>query len=118
MPIYLPPTPMLTFNKVLFTGRITDSVRTIRQGDESLARFTLIQKEQIKLRRDTKEVTTYLNCLLIGKKAEDFAAIVKQGTPICVEGKLERDPHVSIRLRVSSWQFLLPSMRELEGRVS
>ncbi len=101
---------MLLFNKVQFTGKVSDPVRPDQKGDEPFVRFTLVQSDFVPSRKgdQPREVTTHLHCELKGKKALTFAENVKKGTHLFVEGKLERDPHVSLHLRVSRWEFLLP----------
>jgi single-stranded DNA-binding protein len=101
---------MLLLNKVQFTGKISDPVSIRRKGDEPFVRFTLVQNDSIPSRKDEqpREVVTHLHCEMKGKKAITFAENVRKGTHILVEGKLERDPYVSLHLRVSAWHFLLP----------
>ncbi len=101
---------MLLFNKVQFTGKVSDPVRANHKGEEPFVRFTLVQVESLSSRKgdQARDVTTHLHCELRGKKALTFAENVKKGTHLFVEGKLERDPHVSLHLRVSRWDFLLP----------
>ena len=99
---------MLIFNKVQFTGKISDPVKPEQKSNELFVRFTLIQRDFISSRKglQPREVTTQLICELKGKKARTFAENVGKDTHLFVEGKLECDPDFFLRLRVSVWHFL------------
>ena len=77
-------------NKVILMGRLTRNP-DIRysQGENStaVARFTIAVDRRFK--RDGAQTADFISCVAFGKTAEFFEKYVKQGTKLCVEGRIQ-----------------------------
>lgn len=77
-------------NKVILMGRLTrDPEIRYSQGDNSMAiaRFTLAVDRRFK--RDSEQSADFISCVAFGKTADFFERYIKQGTKICVEGRIQ-----------------------------
>lgn len=77
-------------NKVILMGRLTRNP-DIRysQGENSMAvaRFTIAVDRRFK--REGAQTVDFISCVAFGKTAEFFERYVKQGTKLCVEGRIQ-----------------------------
>lgn len=77
-------------NKVILMGRLTRNP-DIRysQGENSMAvaRFTIAVDRRFK--RDGAQTADFISCVAFGKTAEFFEKYVKQGTKLCIEGRIQ-----------------------------
>ena len=77
-------------NKVILMGRLTrDPDIRYSQNDSqvSVARFTLAVDRRFK--RDSEQTADFISCVAFGRTAEFFKDYMKQGTKICVEGRIQ-----------------------------
>lgn len=71
-------------------GRLTrDPDIRYSQGDNSMAiaRFTLAVDRRFK--RDAEQTADFIGCVAFGKTAEFFEKYTKQGTKLCIEGRIQ-----------------------------
>lgn len=77
-------------NKVILMGRLTrDPDVRYSQNDSQLAiaRFTIAVDRRFK--RDNDQNADFISCVAFGKTAEFFQNYMKQGTKVCVEGRIQ-----------------------------
>lgn len=77
-------------NKVILMGRLTrDPDIRYSQGENStaVARFTVAVDRRFK--RDGDQGADFISCVAFGKTAEFFEKYVKQGTKLCLEGRIQ-----------------------------
>ena len=77
-------------NKVILMGRLTrDPDIRSSQGENSItvARFTIAVDRRFK--RDSDQTADFISCVAFGKTAEFFERYIKQGTKVCVEGRIQ-----------------------------
>lgn len=77
-------------NKVILMGRLTrDPDIRASQGENSVtvARFTLAVDRRFK--RDGDQTADFISCFTFGKTAEFIEKYTKQGTKLCVEGRIQ-----------------------------
>ena len=77
-------------NKVILMGRLTrDPDIRYSQNDSqvSVARFTLAVDRRFK--RDSEQTADFISCVAFGRTAEFFRDYMKQGTKVCVEGRIQ-----------------------------
>lgn len=77
-------------NKVILMGRLTrDPDIRYSQNDSqiSVARFTIAVDRRFK--RDADQTADFISCVAFGRTAEFFRDYIKQGTKICVEGRIQ-----------------------------
>ncbi len=78
-------------NKVILMGRLTrDPDVRYPQGENNLAvaRFTIAVDRRFK-RDNSDQTADFIGCVAFGKTAEFFEKYVKQGTKVCVEGRIQ-----------------------------
>ena len=77
-------------NKVILMGRLTrDPDIRYSQNDSqvSVARFTIAVDRRFK--RDSEQTADFISCVAFGRTAEFFRDYMKQGTKVCVEGRIQ-----------------------------
>ena len=78
-------------NKVILMGRLTrDPEIRVSQGENQIAvaRFTIAVDRRF--RRDGGDQTAdFISCVAFGRTAEFFERYMKQGTKVCVEGRIQ-----------------------------
>ena len=77
-------------NKVILMGRLTrDPDIRSSQSDNSttVARFTVAVDRRFK--RDGDQSADFISCVAFGRTADFFERYVKQGTKVCVEGRIQ-----------------------------
>ncbi len=77
-------------NKVILMGRLTrDPDIRYSQNDSqvSVARFTLAVDRRFK--RDSEQTADFISCVAFGRTAEFFRDYMRQGTKVCVEGRIQ-----------------------------
>ena len=77
-------------NKVILMGRLTrdpDIRYSSNESQISVARFTLAVDRRFK--RDADQTADFISCVAFGRTAEFFRDYIKQGTKICVEGRIQ-----------------------------
>lgn len=78
-------------NKVILMGRLTkDPIVRYSQGESQMAvaRFTLAVDRRGRKAGDQGN-TDFISCVAFGQTAEFFSKYIKQGTKICVEGRIQ-----------------------------
>ena len=97
-------------NQVVLIGRLTREAETsYANSGIAIAKFSLAVGEKYK----DKENTSFFNCVLFGKTAENLITYLTKGKQVCVVGKLKQDrwekdgaKKSSISIVVNSLQFL------------
>lgn len=77
-------------NKAILMGRLTrDPEVRYSQGQNSMAiaRFTLAVDRRIK--KDGEQSADFINCISFGKTAEFAEKYFRQGTKICISGRIQ-----------------------------
>ena len=77
-------------NKVILMGRLTrDPDMRVSQGENAttVARFTLAVDRRFK--RDGEQSADFISCFTFGKTAEFIEKYTKQGTKLCIEGRIQ-----------------------------
>ena len=77
-------------NKVILMGRLTrdpDVRYTTGEKQMSIARFTLAVERRFK--RDGEPDADFIGCTAFGKTAEFAERYLKQGTKVCVTGRIQ-----------------------------
>ena len=77
-------------NKVILMGRLTrdPEVRYSQSGDPmAIARYTLAVDRRFK--KDGEQSADFISCVSFGKSAEFAERYLKQGTKICVTGRIQ-----------------------------
>ena len=77
-------------NKVILMGRLTrdPEIRYAQDNSLPVARFTLAVDRRV--RRDNSQQTAdFISCVAFGKTAEFFEKYMKQGTKVCLEGRIQ-----------------------------
>lgn len=76
-------------NKVILMGRLTrdPDIRTSQgENSTSIARFTMAVDRRFK---NGDQSADFISCVAFGKTAEFFERYIKQGTKVCVEGRIQ-----------------------------
>ena len=77
-------------NKVILMGRLTrdPDIRT-SQGENATqnARFTIAVDRRFK--RDGDQSADFISCVAFGRTADFFEKYIRQGTKVCVEGRIQ-----------------------------
>ena len=97
-------------NQVVLIGRLTREAETsYANSGIAIAKFSLAVGEKYK----DKENTSFFNCVLFGKTAENLITYLTKGKQVCVVGKLKQDrwekdgaKKSSVSIVVNSLQFL------------
>jgi len=97
-------------NQVVLIGRLTREAETsYANSGIAIAKFSLAVGEKYK----DKENTSFFNCVLFGKTAENLITYLTKGKQVCVIGKLKQDrwekdgaKKSSVSIVVNSLQFL------------
>ena len=80
-------------NKVVLLGRLTrDPLVSYTQGTEpmAIARFTVACDRRVKRDANSNEQTAdFIGCVAFGKTAEFVEKYFRQGTKICLEGRIQ-----------------------------
>ena len=82
-------------NRVILMGRLTRNPEIrYAQGDNSLAvvRFTLAVDRRFK--RDNEATADFISCVAFGRTAEFFGKYLRQGSKICLEGRIQTGSYV------------------------
>ena len=78
-------------NKVILIGRLCrdPEIRYSQQGDEQMAvaRYTLAVDRRYK--KDNEQSADFISCVAFGRSAEFADKYLKQGTKICVCGRIQ-----------------------------
>lgn len=77
-------------NKVILMGRLTrdpDVRYSQNENSTAVARFTLAVDRRFK--KDEQQSADFISCVAFGKTAEFFEKYMKQGSKICVEGRIQ-----------------------------
>ena len=77
-------------NKVILMGRLTrnpDVRYSQNENSTAVARFTLAVDRRFK--KDEQQSADFIGCVAFGKTAEFFEKYIKQGTKVCVEGRIQ-----------------------------
>ncbi len=83
-------------NKVLLMGRLTrDPELRYSQNENStaVARFTIAVDRRYK--KDEQQSADFIGCVAFGKTAEFFEKYIKQGTKVCVEGRIQTNNYTN-----------------------
>lgn len=77
-------------NKVILMGRLTrdPEIRYSQDGSLPVARFTVAVDRRFK-RDNSQQTADFISCVAFGKTAEFFERYIKQGSKICVEGRIQ-----------------------------
>ena len=82
-------------NKVILMGRLTrdPDIRYSQGHDQmAIARFTLAVDRRF--RRDNNDSADFISCVAFGKTAEFFSRYARQGSKMCVEGRIQTGSYV------------------------
>ena len=77
-------------NKVILMGRLTrdPDIRTSQSDSATtVARFTIAVDRRFK--RDGDQSADFISCVAFGRTADFFERYIKQGTKVCVEGRIQ-----------------------------
>ncbi len=77
-------------NKVILMGRLTrdpDIRSSQSENAVTVARFTIAVDRRY--RRDADQSADFISCVAFGRTADFFEKYVKQGTKVCVEGRIQ-----------------------------
>lgn len=77
-------------NKVILMGRLTrdpDIRYSQSENAVAVARFTLAVDRRFK--RDGDQSADFISCVAFGKTAEFFEKYIKQGSKVCLEGRIQ-----------------------------
>lgn len=77
-------------NKVILMGRLTrdPDIRTSQSDSATtVARFTIAVDRRFK--RDSDQSADFISCVAFGRTADFFERYIKQGTKVCVEGRIQ-----------------------------
>ena len=77
-------------NKVILMGRLTrdpDIRSSQSENGVTVARFTLAVDRRY--RRDSDQSADFISCVAFGKTADFFERYIRQGTKVCVEGRIQ-----------------------------
>lgn len=77
-------------NKVILMGRLTrdpDIRASQNENSVSVARFTVAVDRRFK--RDGDQSADFISCVAFGKTAEFIERYTKQGTKLCLEGRIQ-----------------------------
>ncbi len=77
-------------NKVILMGRLTrdpDVRYSQNENSTAVARFTLAVDRRYK--KDEQQSADFIGCVAFGKTAEFFEKYIKQGTKVCLEGRIQ-----------------------------
>ena len=77
-------------NKVILMGRLTRDPEVRYSQSETpiaIARYTLAVDRRFK--RDGEQTADFINCVAFGKSAEFAEKYLKQGTKLCVTGRIQ-----------------------------
>lgn len=77
-------------NKVILMGRLTrdpDIRSSQSENAVTVARFTIAVDRRYK--RDADQSADFISCVAFGRTAEFFERYIKQGTKVCVEGRIQ-----------------------------
>lgn len=78
-------------NKVILVGRLTrDPEVRYSQGDTpmAIARYTLAVNRRV-TRANTEQTADFINCVAFGKSGEFAEKYFRQGTKICITGRIQ-----------------------------
>ena len=77
-------------NKVILMGRLTrdPEIRYAQDNSLTVARFTLAVDRRFR-RDNNQQNADFISCVAFGKTAEFFEKYMKQGTKVCVEGRIQ-----------------------------
>ena len=77
-------------NKVILMGRLTrdPEIRYAQDNSLTVARFTLAVDRRFK-RDNSQQTADFISCVAFGKTAEFFEKYMKQGTKVCLEGRIQ-----------------------------
>ncbi len=77
-------------NKVILMGRLTrdPDIRYAQDTQAPVARFTIAVDRRFK-RDNSQQTADFISCVAFGKTAEFFEKYIKQGTKICLEGRIQ-----------------------------
>ena len=77
-------------NKVILMGRLTrdPEIRYAQDNSLPVARFTIAVDRRFK-RDNSQQTADFISCVAFGKTAEFFEKYMKQGTKVCLEGRIQ-----------------------------
>jgi len=77
-------------NKVILMGRLTrdPEIRYAQDNSLAVARFTIAVDRRFK-KDNSQQTADFISCVAFGKTAEFFEKYTKQGTKLCVEGRIQ-----------------------------
>ena len=77
-------------NKVILMGRLTrdPEIRYAQDNSLTVARFTLAVDRRFK-RDNSQQTADFISCVAFGKTADFFEKYIKQGTKVCLEGRIQ-----------------------------
>jgi len=82
-------------NKVILMGRLTrnpDIRYSQSENSLAVARFTLAVDRRFK--RDNEATADFISCVAFGKTADFFEKYTRQGTKVCLEGRIQTGSYV------------------------
>ena len=81
-------------NKVILMGRLTrdPEIRYAQDNSLPVARFTLAVDRRFK-RDNSQQTADFISCVAFGKTAEFFEKYMKQGTKVCLEGRIQTNSY-------------------------
>lgn len=84
-------------NRVILMGRLTrdPEIRYAQNGDQmAIARFTLAVDRRQNQKKNDQQQADFISCVAFGKTAEFFERYVRQGTKLCLEGRIQTGSYV------------------------
>ena len=81
-------------NKVILMGRLTrdPEIRYAQDNSLPVARFTIAVDRRFK-RDNSQQTADFISCVAFGKTAEFFEKYMKQGTKVCLEGRIQTNSY-------------------------
>ena len=83
---------MTDINRVVLVGRLTrDSELKYTNGGLAIAKFSLANGYSKKVGDNWENQTNFIDCVMIGKRAEGLNGYLTKGTQIAVDGELRQN---------------------------
>ena len=80
-------------NKVILVGRLArDPELRTTGGGQSVCRFSVAVDRRFK-RDNSQQTADFISCVAFGKTAEFFEKYMKQGTKVCLEGRIQTNSY-------------------------
>lgn len=110
---------MASINKVMLLGNVTRELETTYtpKGTPKVLLGLAVNERWKDANGETREETTFVDCILWGKTGDTAARLVTKGTALFVEGRLKQEEwedkktgerRRKTRVVVDTWQFVGP----------